>query len=56
MAVRPQPREIMPGSLPAADVGLVSRWIELNRDAIIDFWNGVIEARDVHDRLRPLPP
>ena len=32
----------MPGSLPAADVALVSRWIDLNRDVIIDYWNGVI--------------
>lgn len=39
MAVRPQPREIVPGSLPAADVALVSRWIELNREVIVDLWN-----------------
>src|SRR5690242_10403261 len=37
IAVRPQPYEIVPGGLPAADVMLVSRWIDLNRDVIIDF-------------------
>jgi hypothetical protein len=37
IAVQPQPHEIVPGSLPAADVALVSRWIDLNRNVIIDF-------------------
>ena len=36
IAVRPQPHEIVPGSLPAADVALVSRWIGLNLNVIID--------------------
>jgi hypothetical protein len=53
--VRPRPHEIVPGSLPAAEVALVSRWIELNRDVIIDFWNGAITARRVYPRLRKLP-
>ena len=42
IGVRPRPHEIVPGSLPAADVALVGRWIMLNRAAIIDFWNGAI--------------
>jgi len=42
MAVRPLPREIVPGSLPAADIALVTRWIELNRDVIIDLWDQAI--------------
>src|SRR5207247_5460740 len=45
IAVRPQPHEIVPGSLPAADVALVSRWIELNRAVIIDFWHGGVDFR-----------
>ena len=55
VGVRPRPHEIVPGSLPAADVALVSRWIELNRDMIIDFWNGAITPRQVYPRLRKLP-
>ncbi|MBV8121690.1 MAG: hypothetical protein JO081_17335 [Alphaproteobacteria bacterium] len=54
IAVRPQPREIIPGSLPAADVVLISRWIELNRGVIIDFWNGAIGTRQVLARLQRL--
>jgi hypothetical protein len=56
IAVRPQPHEIVPGSLPAADVALVSRWIDLNRDVIIDYWNGVIDFDEVKPRLQELQP
>jgi hypothetical protein len=55
IGVRPQPHEIVPGSLPAADVALVSRWIELNRDVILDFWDGRIDIGAVLPRLRRLP-
>jgi hypothetical protein len=52
IAVQPQPQEIVPGSLPAADVALVSRWIDLNRDLITDYWNGVIDFDEVRPRLQ----
>jgi hypothetical protein len=55
MEVRPRPREIVPGSLPAADVALVSRWIELNRDMIIDLWDQVVTPDDAIARLQKLP-
>src|SRR4051812_49729879 len=55
IGVRPQPHEISPGSLPAADVALVSRWIALNRDVIVEFWDGAIDADEVMVRLRRLP-
>ena len=56
IAVRPQPHEIVPGSLPAADVALVSRWIDLNQDVIIDYWNGVIDFDEVKPRLQQVQP
>ena len=56
IAVRPQPHEIVPGSLPAADAALVSRWIDLNRDVIIDYWNGVIDFDEVKPRLQQVQP
>jgi hypothetical protein len=55
VGVRPQPHEIVPGSLSAADVALVTRWIELNRDVIIDLWDGAITPRQVYPRLQRLP-
>jgi hypothetical protein len=33
----------------------VNRWIELNRDAIVDYWDGTIELDEVLPRLRRLP-
>ena len=56
MAVRPQPHEIVPGSLPAADIALVSCWIDLNRDVIIDYWNGMIDFDEVKPRLQQVQP
>jgi hypothetical protein len=56
IAVRPQPHEIVPSSLPGADVALVSHWIDLNRDVIIDYWNGVIEFDEVKPRLQQVRP
>ena len=55
VAVRPQPREIVPDNLPAADVALVSRWIELNHDVIVDLWNQAITPDDAIARLQKLP-
>jgi hypothetical protein len=56
IAVRPRPHEIAPGSLPAADAALVGRWIDLNRDVIIDYWNGVIDFDEVKPRLQQVQP
>jgi hypothetical protein len=56
IAVRPAPPEIMPGSLPAADAALVSRWIDLNRDLIIDYWNSVVDFDEVTPRLQQVQP
>ncbi|HEY1258347.1 MAG TPA: hypothetical protein VGF34_03800 [Stellaceae bacterium] len=45
----------LPGSLPAADVALVSRWIDLNRSVIIDLWNQAIKPAEAIARLQKLP-
>ena len=55
IGVRPQPHEIYAGSLPAADVALATRWIELNRQLILDFWDGTVGVPEVVARLRKLP-
>lgn len=55
VAVRPQPHLVV-GRLSTADLGLVNRWIELNRDAIIDYWDGKLSLTDFLSRLEKLPP
>jgi hypothetical protein len=55
IGVRPQPHEITAGSLPGADFVLVRQWIELNRQVVIDFWDGKISPRHAQVQLRKLP-
>ena len=40
----------------SAEVALVSRWIDLNRDVIIDYWNGMVDFDEVKPRLHQLQP
>jgi hypothetical protein len=61
VAVRPQPREIVPrgrrASLSAGDFALICLWIELNRRLIVDAWDGKVDAvaEEVYPLLRQLP-
>jgi len=59
VSVRPICEEIVPPGrqpeLPAADLALLSDWIALNRDVIIDFWNGTIDYLEAGARLQRLP-
>ena len=55
VAVRPQP-DLAEGSLPPADLDAVKRWIKLNADPIIAYWDGVIDTAELLQRLRPLNP
>jgi hypothetical protein len=55
VSVQPICEEIVPPGrqpeLPTADPALVSQWIALNRDVIIDFWNGAIDFLEAGARL-----
>jgi hypothetical protein len=42
VALRPTVR-VVGGALDPRDLGLLTRWIELNRNTLIDYWNGDIE-------------
>jgi hypothetical protein len=54
VAVRPEIR-IMGGALPLSDFNLLKRWIELNQEALVRFWNGDIEyTEDVLNELKSL--
>ena len=55
VAVRPEPRVIR-GRLSAHEFEQVKRWLELNADVLVDYWNGVIEyTEDVMGALKKLP-
>jgi hypothetical protein len=54
VAVRPVPRLIR-GTMNREEFDLVKRWIELNRNVLIDYWNGDIEyTEDVLAAITPL--
>jgi hypothetical protein len=55
VAVRPRLREIEPGSLSADDFKLVSQWIALNREVIIEYWDGELGLTQLARRLLKLP-
>lgn len=55
VAVRPKVKVVGRRSLPAAHLALLARWIELNRETLVAFWDGDIEyTPDVLARLRPI--
>ena len=54
VAVRPDVA-VVAGELPAAQLKLLRQWIELNRDALVKFWEGEIEyTEDILGELRPI--
>ncbi len=56
VAVRPNVRVIR-GGLDPDDLARLAEWIELNRDVLIDYWDGNIEyTEDAISALRPLLP
>ena len=58
VSVRPVCEEIVPPSrqpeLPAGDLAEVCRWVDLNGDVIIEFWDGVITPDEAIARLEKL--
>ncbi len=55
VAVRPNVRVIR-GALDPDDLTRLAEWIELNRNVLVDYWNGNIEyTEDAISALRPLP-
>ena len=57
VTVRPAPRTIPDGALPAEEFELLRRWITPNRDDLADYRTGDIPCtEDVLAALKPLPP
>lgn len=54
VALQPQPH-VVAGRLSAADLQLVTQWLALNRDAVLDHWNALIDGAELVQRLHKLP-
>jgi hypothetical protein len=58
VSLRPAPR-VIPGrgkiKITAFEFDLVKRWIELNEDVLVNYWNGTIEyTEDALNAIRPI--
>lgn len=53
VAIRPAVR-IVEGHMSGSDLELLTRWIELNRDVLVKYWDGEFDTKDALDAIRPL--
>ncbi|HWB50129.1 MAG TPA: hypothetical protein VG651_13545 [Stellaceae bacterium] len=54
VAIRPSPR-VVAGRLNADDLRLVTEWISLNFQAIIDYWDEKLDTDQFLEQLKRLP-
>jgi len=54
VAIRPNVH-VVEGKMSAGDLKLLGRWVELNRDVLVRYWDGDIEStRDAINLIRPI--
>ena len=55
VTVRPTVQVLGPGTITERELEMLTRWIELNRDLLIQFWDGRIEyTEDVLAQLKSI--
>jgi hypothetical protein len=54
VVVRPTPC-VIAGQLSLASAQAVFRWISLNTDALVAYWEGQIDTAELCQMLKPLP-
>lgn len=55
VSVRPDVRVVAGPALDPRDLDLVRRWVEVNQDAFLAYWNSDLLTDEVITRLRPVP-
>jgi hypothetical protein len=53
IAIRPDIR-VVQGSLSGGDLALLSKWIEMNRDVLLRYWEGDIDTKDAIEAIQPI--
>lgn len=53
VAIRPDIR-VVEGSLSSGELALLSKWIEMNRDVLLRYWEGDIDTKDAIEAIRPI--
>ena len=55
VAIRPTVR-LIKGSMSAGDIALLAHWVELNREVLVQHWDGEFDTKDALDAIRPVSP
>jgi len=46
---------VVRGALDPRDLDLLRQWVDLNRNTLIDYWNGIIEyTEDAMNAIKPI--
>jgi len=53
VATRPNVH-VVEGKMSASDLVLLTKWIELNHDVLVRYWEGEIDTKDAIDAIRPI--
>jgi hypothetical protein len=53
VAIRPNPH-VIEGKMKARDLGLLTKWISLNHDVLVKYWEGDIDTKDAMEAIRPV--
>lgn len=55
VAIRPDVHEVGSRKISAHDMALLKKWVEVNHDVILKYWDGEIEyTEDAIDALKPI--
>jgi hypothetical protein len=50
VAIRPR-IHVVEGEMDSSDLALLAKWIEINRDVLLKYWDGEIDTKDALDAL-----
>ena len=53
VAIRPNVR-VVEGKMSASDLALLTKWVELNHDVLVQYWDGDIDTKDAVEAIRPI--
>ena len=53
VAIRPKVH-VVDGKMSASDLALLTKWIALNHDVLVRYWDGDIDTKDAIDAIRPI--
>lgn len=55
VAIRPNVR-VVEGHVDPSGLELLARWIDMNYDVLLKYWEGDIDAKDAMDAIRRIEP